>query len=505
MKRRQDVLRRDYWAQRVGAWFPDRQIILRTDSQIRYLKVSKNFQLASLAVLALALGWGIFTSTTYFAFNDILRSKDAQISASHDNYQNLLGEVSQYQARFSVLTKELQKNHAMMLDLVENNATLQLNLRSTQKNLETSQAKQAEIDTARTNLRDKLTSIETELGSMTSRNFELKGNLNTMTNHLQTAMSERAEMQIANQALQGQVAQLEAEVSRLHQTETEVIARLAKRTQDGIVFMERVFARAGLDADEFLEQIAMNANATGGDAPVGSREDEAEPADDSSEQAASDEELAVEAAELQEKETDEAPQAPGIEMLIARRPVPTAQGGPFIATTPMVPLPQSGEKLKASLSSLEERLGRWDELRQLMRTAPLPSPLDQFQLSSSFGKRRDPIRQRWAMHYGLDLRAPLNSMVYATAPGVVTVASVQNDYGRLIEIDHGMGFKTRYAHLNKILVRVGQKVEYRDNIGLLGNSGRSTGPHLHYEIAHNGRPVDPMRFLKAGKYVYKGQ
>jgi murein DD-endopeptidase MepM/ murein hydrolase activator NlpD len=96
-------------------------------------------------------------------------------------------------------------------------------------------------------------------------------------------------------------------------------------------------------------------------------------------------------------------------------------------------------------------------------------------------------------------------MVYATAPGVVTVASAQNDYGRLVEIDHGMGFKTRYAHLNKILVRVGQKVEYRDNIGLLGNSGRSTGPHLHYEIAHNGRPVDPMRFLKAGKYVYKGQ
>jgi len=504
MKPRHDVLRREFWAQRISAWFPDRQIILRTDSHIRYVKVSKNFQLASVGALTTALGWGIFTSTTYFAFNDILRSKDAQISTAHDNYRNLLGEVSQYQARFSVLTKELQKNHAMMLDLVENNATLQLNLRSAQKNLETSQAKQAEIDTARSNLRDKLTSIETELGGMTSRNFELKGTLNTVTSNLQMAMNERAEMQITNQKLKGQVTQLEEEVSRLHQSEAEVIARLAKRTQDGIVFMERVFARAGLNADEFLAQLAMNANAANSDAPVGSREDEAEP-DDSGEQVASGEELAVEAAELQEKEIDEAPQAPGVEMLIARRPVPTGQGGPFIATTPMMPLPQSGEKLKASLSSLEERLGRWDDLRQLMRSAPLPSPLDQFQLSSEFGKRRDPIRQRWAMHYGLDLRAPLNSMVYATAPGVVTVASSQNEYGRLVEIDHGMGFKTRYAHLNKILVQVGQKVDYRDNIGLLGNSGRSTGPHLHYEIAHNGRPVDPMRFLKAGKYVYKGQ
>lgn len=505
MKRRHDVLQRDYWAQRISAWFPDRQIILRTDSQIRYLKVSKNFQLLTFGAIALTLGWGLFTSTTYFAFNDILRSKDAQIIASHDNYQNLLGEVSQYQARFSVLTKELQKNHAMMLDLVENNASLQLNLRSAQKNLETSQAKQAEVDTARSNLREKLASIETELGSMTNRNFELKGNLNAVTSNLQSAMNERAEMQITNQKLMGQVTQLEEEVSRLHQTETEVVARLAKRTQDGIVFMERVFARAGLNADEFLAQLAMNANAAAtSDVPVGSREDEAEPADDSAEQAASGEEMA-ETAELQDKDIEEAPQARGIEMLIARRAVPTGQGGPFIATTPMMPLPQSGEKLKASLSNLEERLGRWDDLRQLMRTAPLPSPLDQFQLSSEFGKRRDPIRQRWAMHYGLDLRAPLNSMVYATAPGVVTVASAQNEYGRLVEIDHGMGFKTRYAHLNKILVQVGQKVDYRDNIGLLGNSGRSTGPHLHYEIAHNGRPVDPMRFLKAGKYVYKGQ
>jgi len=505
MKRRHDVLQRDYWAQRIGAWFPDRQIILRTDSHIRYVKVSKNVQLLAVGVFALTLGWGVFTSTTYFAFNDILRSKDVEISSAHDDYRNLLGEVSQYQARFSVLTKELQKNHAMMLDLVENNATLQLNLRSAQKNLETSQAKQAEVDIARTSLRDKLTSIETELGNMTSRNFELKGNLNAVTSNLQMAMNERAEVQITNQKLKGQVTQLEEEVSRLHQSETEVIARLAKRTQDGIVFMERVFARAGLNADEFLAQLASNAPASTSDGPLGSREDEAEPADDAGEQATSGEELAVEIAELQEKELDETPQAPGIEMLIARRPVPTAQGGPFIATTPMMPLPQSGEKLKASLTSLEERLERWDDLRQLMRSAPLPSPLDQFQISSEFGKRRDPIRQRWAMHYGLDLRAPVNSMVYSTAPGVVTVASTQNEYGRLVEIDHGMGFRTRYAHLNKILVKVGQKVEYRDNIGLLGNSGRSTGPHLHYEIAHNGRPVDPMRFLKAGKYVYKGQ
>jgi len=508
MKRRHDVLHWRSLAQRIGAWFPERQLILRTDGKIRYLNISKNFQLLSLLVLFLAFGWGIFSTTTYFALSNILRSKDSEISTAHNNYRNLLSEVTRYQERFSVLTKELQRNHAMMLDLVENNTNLQLNLSSTQKNQETSQTKQAESDSARKNLRDKLTSIETELGNMTSRSFELTGNLATVTDNLQTAMNDRAEMQITNQNLRGQVAQLEQEVSHLHRTETEVIARLTKRTQDGIVFMERVFARAGLNADESLAQLTSSTNTAvaANDAPFGSREDETEPADDGGEQQASTSDDPVsEVAEAQEKEADEPAQMPGIEMRIARHAIPVGQGGPFIATTPAVHRPQSGEKLKASLTNLEEHLERWDDLRQLMRAAPLPAPLDQFQLSSAFGKRRDPIRQRWAMHYGLDMRAPLNSAVYATAAGVVTIASTHNDYGRLVEIDHGMGFKTRYAHLNKILVQVGQKVDYRDKIGLLGNSGRSTGPHLHYEIAHNGRPVDPMRFLKAGRYVYKGQ
>ncbi len=500
MKRRYDVLR-DFLLRFIRKWMPERQLILRTGSHIRYVKISQNFQIALCAASFVALGWGTFTSATYFLFDDIIRSKDAQISDAHDNYRNLLSEVSHYQARFSLLTKELQKNHAMMLDLVENNATLQLNLRSAQKNLETSQTQQSEINAAKNSLREKLISIEGELGNLNGRNFELRGNLASVTTNLQSVQSERDQAHAMNQKLKTHVAQLEDEVSRLHLTETEVITRLSKRTQDGIVFMERVFARAGLNTDEFLAQLAVNANTAIKEAPVGSREDEAEPGDDSTDQVASGEEFAIDVAEMLDKEMYESAPLPAIEMAIMRRPV--GQGGPFIATT--TPLPESGEKLKASLSNLEERLGRWDDLRQLMRSAPLPAPLDQFQLSSEFGKRRDPIRQRWSMHYGLDLRAPIGSPVYSTAPGVVTVAEAQSEYGRLVEIDHGMGFKTRYAHLNKILVKVGQKVDNRDKIGLLGNSGRSTGPHLHYEIAHNGRPVDPMRFLKAGKYVYKGQ
>jgi murein DD-endopeptidase MepM/ murein hydrolase activator NlpD len=94
--------------------------------------------------------------------------------------------------------------------------------------------------------------------------------------------------------------------------------------------------------------------------------------------------------------------------------------------------------------------------------------------------------------------------VLATAPGVVVNVGWNGNYGRLIEVDHGMGIRTRYGHLRRILVQAGQRVELRQKIGEMGSSGRSTGIHLHYEILVNGEPRDPMKFLQAGEYVFKG-
>ena len=107
------------------------------------------------------------------------------------------------------------------------------------------------------------------------------------------------------------------------------------------------------------------------------------------------------------------------------------------------------------------------------------------------------------MHYGLDLEGAIGTRVYVTAPGIVVRAGFKGKFGKFIEVDHGLGFKTRYGHLNKILVKRGQKVNYRQKIALLGNTGRSTGPHLHYEVLHNSKPRNPWRFIKAGRYVYK--
>ena len=107
------------------------------------------------------------------------------------------------------------------------------------------------------------------------------------------------------------------------------------------------------------------------------------------------------------------------------------------------------------------------------------------------------------MHNGVDLAGRRNSAIRATAPGKVVFAGWKGNYGRFVEIDHGNGFKSRYGHLNKTLVKKGQKVGHRAKIGLLGSTGRSTGPHVHYEVWFEKRALNPMKFIKAGRYVFK--
>lgn len=121
--------------------------------------------------------------------------------------------------------------------------------------------------------------------------------------------------------------------------------------------------------------------------------------------------------------------------------------------------------------------------------------------SSSFGVRFDPFTGRPAFHAGLDFPGAFSTPIYSTAPGIVSFTGVRSGYGNTIEIDHGGGFKTRYAHLQAIGVTVGQRVSVGQRIGAMGSTGRSTGPHLHYEVWVDGRPQNPNRFLRAGDYV----
>ncbi len=132
---------------------------------------------------------------------------------------------------------------------------------------------------------------------------------------------------------------------------------------------------------------------------------------------------------------------------------------------------------------------------------PLAEPTPYAAQSSSYGMRYDPFTRRPAFHSGLDFPGAVMSPVRSTAPGVVSFTGVRSGYGRTVEVDHGSGFKTRYAHLQSIAVAVGQRVALGQRLGGMGSTGRSTGPHLHYEVWAGGRPRNPSRFMRAGEYV----
>jgi murein DD-endopeptidase MepM/ murein hydrolase activator NlpD len=135
------------------------------------------------------------------------------------------------------------------------------------------------------------------------------------------------------------------------------------------------------------------------------------------------------------------------------------------------------------------------------RSLPFQKPVTVAARSSGYGVRFDPFTGRPAFHAGQDFSGGYRTPIFATAPGVIAFTGVRSGYGNTVEIDHGKGFKTRYAHLQAISVARGQRVGLGQRIGAMGSTGRSTGVHLHYEVWENGRVQDPTRFLRAGDYV----
>ncbi len=170
-------------------------------------------------------------------------------------------------------------------------------------------------------------------------------------------------------------------------------------------------------------------------------------------------------------------------------------GGPF------VPLPEgAGAAFSLAVADLRGVLASDTQLRGAIARIPVAMPLSGHpDITSPFGARLDPFLGRPALHTGVDLRENYGSEIRATGAGRVVFAGVAGGYGNMVEVDHGSGLSTRYAHMGEISVAEGQSVERGTVVGHVGATGRATGPHLHYEVRIDGEPVDPTRFMDAGE------
>lgn len=179
----------------------------------------------------------------------------------------------------------------------------------------------------------------------------------------------------------------------------------------------------------------------------------------------------------------------------------TGLGGPFIPFF---------SKEKANLGDprfdkLANALQRMSAMEQALASMPTTMPAAQMLMSSGFGYRHDPFSGAGAMHSGLDFKGPIGTPILAAANGVVSFAGVQSGYGNCVEITHSNGLVTRYAHLSRFTVSLGQQVKRGVQIANMGSTGRSTGSHLHFEVRHNNSAINPLRFLESNPDVFKVQ
>ncbi len=181
----------------------------------------------------------------------------------------------------------------------------------------------------------------------------------------------------------------------------------------------------------------------------------------------------------------------------------SGSGGPYLPAVPERSLGGLGMEIERTSNLLERRLDQWSLLESDLlyqnvanKLVPTSEPLREPSVGSGFGWRTDPFTGKSAMHEGLDFNAPTGTPILAAGAGVVASAGRNPAYGLVVDIDHGAGVTTRYAHATRIFVQPGDIVRQGEKIAEVGTTGRSTGPHLHFEVRVNGGPRDPMRYLR---------
>ena len=175
--------------------------------------------------------------------------------------------------------------------------------------------------------------------------------------------------------------------------------------------------------------------------------------------------------------------------------------GDLVSTKEYI-VPKKSFVKRTNFDGINEKVNYLSYLESFVNSMPLTNPMNTYRITSNFGDRPDPFERNTRFHRGLDLAAPLNSKVVATANGTVIYAGNRGGYGNYVKIKHDNSITTEYAHLKNIAVKVGDSIKRGDVLGLQGNTGRSTGTHLHYEIRVDDEIKDPRNFINAGDKIF---
>ena len=434
--------------QTLELYLPEQRLFLKSDTETRFIRLRPATQAIAIAVGGLALAWTILGTA-------ILLSDSMSAGSSREQ---ILRQQTLYEERMNALSadRDLRAEEAASAQERFNLALEQV--ASMQARLLASEDRRRELETGidviqntlrrtireRDEARAELSQLQVANAGGSGRTAEAKAEdtvatLEFLTSSLDGTARERDRIQGAADKAAERAEQIAREKQDLELRNEAIFARLEEALTVSVEPLEKMFREAGMDPDDLLRTVRKGYGGQGG--PLS-------PIALSSKGAASVEEL----------------------------------------------------RANAILAGLDEM----NLYRLAAFKAPFSTPVTSGNVrwTSSYGRRNDPLGAGSRMHEGTDIAGPYGTPIYATADGVVTFAGWSSGYGRLVKVQHAFGIETRYGHLAQIRVDVGQKLSRGDRIGDMGNSGRSTGTHLHYEVRIGGGAVNPMTFIKAANHVF---
>lgn len=433
--------------------FPERQFYHRSHGEVRFISLSARNQIGLVMVSLAFLMWVAYASVNVVFKDQIINSSQRKLQATKIEYEVRMSDMqSAYdelnallamaQERFEETTKELEAKHGQLETFVIRQASTQNNFEDLRGRL----GKLAELgdkDEPASILLMQATDLEPARRVSRMGVNDQDTNLTHVSHVMRAVSNGRLDLHQDTAQVSEKVSKLDDRLTQLNRNRSEQMAHLEERASRSIEQYESFIGTTGLDLDSVISKF---------------------------------------------------------------KPDESAVGGPLIAIDGFEGQIESEQPVdyQRQVYRIDLKLARLSNLEAALSNMPLALPsTDMTHYSSPFGPRRDPFTRKAAFHSGLDIAGTRRTPVYSTAAGKVVHASTKGPYGRMVEIDHGHGFKTRYGHLYRIKVKKGDNVDFGETVGLLGSSGRASGPHIHYEVWYEGKVRDPKNFIKAGRHVLK--
>jgi len=428
-------------------YFPERRVFLKSDNDTRFIRVRSGTQLIAFSGSAFVVAWAIVA--TAIILMDSIGAGNFREQAKRDQrtYQARLNHLSgQRDARAEEALAAQERFNAALSQISMMQSQL-LDSETRRRELETGiEVIQATLrqtmkdrESARTDLADLTESVQDGGTTVASAGNAASAPVDILADALARTAAERDQVVADAQDALHEAQDMRAQIEVMQDQNDQIFRQLEEAMTVSVAPLDKMFRAAGMPTDRIIEQVRRGYS---------------------------------------------------------------GQGGPLTPLTFSTRGEEpSGDTLRAN--RLLNQMDRLNLYRIAAQKAPFAAPVkDAFRFTSGFGPRRDPKTGGRRLHKGVDFAASTGTPIYATADGIVVAAEWASGYGRLVKIQHEFGIETRYAHLSKMRVKLGQRVSRGDRIGDMGASGRVTGVHLHYEVRVGGEAVNPMIYIKAANDVF---